>query len=566
MAARLDKKQQLQQLINELETQFELKKDGDRCPPISLCDFFRESWAVLEPATDLVWNWHMEAVCFHIESIFLDWLKHRYDPAYIQRARNLIVTVPPGSAKSRVTSVCAPAWIWTYYPGFKMIFLSANPRVAMRDSVYCRDLIESEWYQNTFKPDWQLRDDQNSKSIYWNTAGGIRSAAGFNSRITGDRADLIAWDDPHDASEVNSDAIRMGVLERWDSAIRNRVNNPKSSIRIGIMQRLHAKDLAGHVLATKEWDHLCIPQEFERPRNPTAFGWVDPRTKPGELMFPERFPEEVLQAERLALGDSYSGQHQQNPTASGGGIFKIGKWMIYTRLPSITRWLLSVDATFKKSANSDFVSINALAQQANVVEVETAPKVDPRTGESIPQKKWLHNYYIPGIWHARAGITETQNAIKMMRSQFSQAGTILIEDKANGSAIIEQLGKTIPGITTFNPGGDSKTSRAWSIQPVHDRGGLFLPAADWAIAQIEALGKTEISLEEWWELYPPPHKDTAEHAPLADWAKGIVDEFTVFPNGANDDQVDSIDQGVIWCEMFPPPPPRGIKRSGIQLY
>ncbi|HYW18495.1 MAG TPA: LAGLIDADG family homing endonuclease, partial [Nodularia sp. (in: cyanobacteria)] len=206
---------------------------------LSLAEFVRESWQVLEPSTDLLWNWHIDVMCWHIQETLLDWFKHKQNPHYVQRIQNLLINVPPGSLKSRCLSVCTPAWMWTICPSWRAIFLSSNPRVALRDSVYCRDVIESDWYQKRFSPDWKLRVDNNSKSSFWNTKGGVRSAFGFNSRITGDRGDFIAWDDPHDAQEVNSELIRQGVIDRWDSAIRNRVNDLKSSVRIGIMQRLH---------------------------------------------------------------------------------------------------------------------------------------------------------------------------------------------------------------------------------------------------------------------------------------------------------------------------------------
>lgn len=391
------------------------RKKRSRNTPKTFAEFFRQSWHVLEPSTDLLWNWHLEAICYHAQEIFWDWLKHRKDKTYQQRTQNLLINVPPGSAKSRIISVCFPAWIWTQYPSFKMIFLSANPRVALRDSVLCRDLIESEWYQNLYQPKWELRQDQNAKSSYWTSAGGFRNAGGFNSRITGDRADLLAWDDPHDAEEVNSDAKRLHVLERWDNAIRNRVNDPKSSIRMGIMQRLHREDLSGHVLKSGEWDHLCIEQEFETKRPPTAFGWTDPRTKPGELMFPDRFSAEFVAKEKELLGSAgYAGQHQQRPRPREGGLIKVAWVKRYNAPPAkFDRIIQSWDTASKAS------ELNC-----------------PWSGTT-----WGivdGNYYLLDVHTERHEYPDGKRAVVNFALKWSPNG-ILIEDKSTGTTLLQEL-------------------------------------------------------------------------------------------------------------------------------
>lgn len=302
----------------------------------SLAEFVRYGWHVLEAATPLDWNWHVDAVCLHIQSVLEDWIKHQADPSYVQRIQNLLINIPPGTAKSRLVSVMTPAWMWVKHPTWRAIFLSANPRVAMRDSIYCRDVLESDWYRDWFKPEWELAEDQNAKGLYRNTLGGYRQAMGFKSKITGDRADALFVDDPHDASEVESDVIREAVIDRWDSTVSNRVNDLRSSVRIGIMQRLHSADWSGHILKSGVWEHLCLPQEYEPKRaKTTKIGWSDPRTEEGELLFPKRFTPEIIQQERARLGSmGYAGQHQQNPVPSEGGVFKHA-WFRYWRSDSI---------------------------------------------------------------------------------------------------------------------------------------------------------------------------------------------------------------------------------------
>lgn len=290
----------------------------------SLAEFIRLGWHVLEPTTPLEWNWHVDAIAAHVQATLEDWMGKQANPEFDQRIQNLLINVPPGTGKSRFVSVFAPAWMWLRWSSWRAICFSSNPRVALRDSVFCRELITSDWYRETFRPPWELADDQNAKSLFRNTAGGSRQAMGFGGRVTGDRGDCLLIDDPHDADEVNSIVARTAVLERWDTAVGNRVNDLRSSTRIGVMQRVHDQDWSGHVLAQGGWEHLMIPMEFEPDRaRTTAIGWRDPRTEAGELLFPQRFPPEVLAAEKRRLGSfGYAGQHQQRPVPADGGSFK----------------------------------------------------------------------------------------------------------------------------------------------------------------------------------------------------------------------------------------------------
>jgi predicted phage terminase large subunit-like protein len=297
--------------------------EAERCRR-SLAEFVRQAWHVLEPSTALDWNWHLEAMCLHIQAPLEAWMVAQRVAGHPLPYQNLLCNVPPGCGKSRVFGVMTPAWMWTRWPSWRAIFLSSNPRVALRDSVYCRELVEGDWYRATFRPEWTLSGDQNAKGLFRNTAGGYRQAMGITARITGDRADAIVVDDPHDAEEVLSETSRREVNDRWDYSIANRLNDLRTSLRFGVMQRLHEDDWSGHVLAQGGWEHLCIPQEYEPERaRTTAIGWRDPRTGDGELMFPARFPDEVLAREKRRLtAYGYAGQHQQRPVPREGAMFQ----------------------------------------------------------------------------------------------------------------------------------------------------------------------------------------------------------------------------------------------------
>lgn len=326
----------------------------------SLSRFVRDAWQVLEPSTPLLWGWAMDAICDHVQAQLEGWLAargiytgpdHRTKPRSVRR--NLVINVPPGSAKSTIVSVCAPAWMWLHCPAWRAIFASGSEGVALRDSMKCRDIIESEWYQS-FRPDWRMADDQNAKSLFRNTRGGFRKAMPAGARITGDRGDAIFCDDPNDAQTVRSKKERDAISEGWwFPAAQNRLADLQTGTRTIIQQRLHEEDLTGCVLARNRsaWDVLVIRQEWEPPlpkdpdyQAPTSLGWVDPRTEPGELFFPQRFGRDAIEEERRSLGSvSFAGQHQQRPMPAEGALFKPESLRVVDTIPEGTRFVRGWD-------------------------------------------------------------------------------------------------------------------------------------------------------------------------------------------------------------------------------
>lgn len=497
-------------LLNSLPSIPEIRAEKARR---SLAEFFRQSWHVLEPSTPLLWNWHMEAICLHVQVALTDWEEKQKDPSYVQRIKDLLINVPPGSAKSRIVSVCAPAWMWLRCPTWRVICLSGNPRVATRDSLYCRTLIESDWYQGSFAPPWQLAADQDTKTLYKNTAGGFRQASTMTSKIAGDRADALLVDDPNDAEEVNSEAHRHEVNDRWDTAIANRVNDPRSSVRIGIMQRLHEEDWTGHVLENGTWTHLVIPQEYD-PELATdvahsPIGWCDPRKEPGELLHPERFPREVLDEEKRRLGSyGYAGQHQQRPAPKGGGMFK-DTWWRFWKPDGV-----GVEGQRPKGCRAE--AARPLPEKLDVIILS----VDANFGGGELTQGKKRSFMVIQVWAAKGAdrylldqrraqweYKDGKESFRQMCAAWPRAARKVIEAKANGPAIISDLQSSVPGLVPLNPEG-GKEVRAARMQPEVEAGNVFLPDG-------------------------------------AGWLEDFVGEFRTFPNGANDDQVDAASQALL---------------------
>jgi len=287
----------------------------------SLNSFTKASWSTIENAIPFQNNWHIDAINDHLQAVVDGDIKR------------LIINIPPRHMKSLSTAVILPAWTWARDPSKKFLYSSYAASLSIRDSTKCRRLIESPWYQSHF-PHVKLTSDQNTKGRFENSSGGHRIATSVGGAATGDGGDIVLIDDPASASVAQSSAMRTSVLEWWDQTMQTRLNDPKNSSFIIIAQRLHTNDLCGHILENElgsEWDHLMIPARYE-VGHPTpmrsSIGFTDPRTKEGELLWPERFGEKELSTLERSLGSYASaGQLQQRPAPKGGGILKASWWV-----------------------------------------------------------------------------------------------------------------------------------------------------------------------------------------------------------------------------------------------
>ena len=256
-----------------------------------LHEFVRQAWPVLEPSTPFVDGIHVQAICLHLQAVIEG------------RIRDLIINVPPGHSKSLLTAVFWPAWVWIDRPQIRWLFASYAAALSVRDSVRCRRLIESEWYQRRWGNRYRLSGDQNQKNRFENDQTGYRIATSVGGSATGERADVVVVDDPHSVDQAESDAERRTAVEWFNGTMCTRLNDFTSGHRIVIQQRLHENDLTGDLLSKGGFEQLCLPAEFEPERRcATSIGWSDPRVEPGELLWPEKISAAHLEALKLQLG------------------------------------------------------------------------------------------------------------------------------------------------------------------------------------------------------------------------------------------------------------------------
>ena len=335
----------------------------------SLTEFVRLAWPVLEPATPFVPGWHIDAIIEHLEAITRG------------QILNLVINVPPRHMKSLLVSVFWPSWEWIRWPQRRWLYSSYGAQLSIRDSVKCRRLIESTWYQSNWGDRFALTSDQNTKTRFDNDRSGYRIATSVGGPATGEGGDRIVGDDPHNVQEAESDAVRKATIDWWDMVMSTRVNDPKTTAKVIVMQRCHEQDLSGHLLQRGGWEHLCLPAEYEGASRSTSIGWSDPRTEPGELLWPRRFGSKEMEDLKRSLG-SYAGagQLQQRPSPAEGGMLKRHWWRywqppganlppVVVRFPdgslgsleaaelppAVEEQIQSWDCAFKDLETSDFV-------------------------------------------------------------------------------------------------------------------------------------------------------------------------------------------------------------------
>lgn len=467
----------------------------------------RQAWDVVEPGTPLLWNWHIEAICLHLEAVT------RGD------ITRLVINIPPGHMKSLLVAVFWPAWEWIEEPQTRSLFSSYAFELAVRDSVRCRDVLESDWYQEAFGPLWQLRDnrwdltsDQNAKHWFANTKKGFRFCLSVGGRATGFRGQKVVTDDPLNAIDRHSLGKRERVLDWWDRAMSSRLNDPRTGRKVVIAQRLHQGDLPGHLKQLGGYEFVVLPSEFDpNKRSRTKIGWQDPRNEAGELLHAELFTREVLDQAKQDLGHiEYAGQHQQEPAPAEGSILKRPWWKYYvTRPERFDEIIESWDMAFKDTKDSAYV----------------VGQVWGRVGANI---------YLLDSVREKMDFTRTCAALVALSLKWPAARAKLVEDKANGPAVISALKQKVGGLIAVQPDG-SKEARAYACQPYLEAGNCWLPA---------------MALSE-----------TSDAPPLLEpWVQDFVDECTLFPHSTYADQVDTYTQA---CKRLLITPLRGETVPGI---
>lgn len=431
----------------------------------SLAEFTRQAWHVVEPGTPLIWNWHLDVLCAYIEA-FLD-----------GRIPRLIVNVSPGCMKSLLFSVMGPAWKWAKDPSARFINLTNESGLATRDNRRMRNIIQSDWYQARWGDKVVISKDQDEKTLFENTQFGFRQGLGLTGNISGKRGNFLLMDDPLDAKKAFSDVECKTVNDTYDQAVSSRLNDlTKDGIGL-IMQRLRQDDLTGHLEKKKKqkWVSVRIPMEYEgepsydpvKDLGPEYAHLRDPRTKIGELMFPQRFPREAVEALKEDLGEyGTAGQLQQRPSPLGGGIIKKNWWRQWPAgkpLPLCKQVFASYDTAYTEK---DY------KEAAYTARTTWGIFEDEETGRDA--------IMLLEAWFERVGYPALRKIAKDHNRNFNLDVNV-VERKASGYSLIQDMRRIKLACRGFDPKpyGD-KISRAHFASPFFESGLVFYPDREWA--------------------------------------------------------------------------------------
>jgi len=461
----------------------------------SLYLFLTHAWRYIDssPWTD---GWPIEAVAEHLQAVVDGDIKR------------LIINIPPRCGKSSITSVAFPAWTWaqsyrssTSGPGVQFLHASYAQQLTLRDSVKCRRLIESPWYQSMWGDRFDLNSDQNTKSRFSNDKGGERLITSVGAAVTGEGGSIIVVDDPNAASEAFSEATIETTKEWWDGTMSTRLNDPKTGAFVIIQQRLAEDDLTGHILEKErdDWTHLMLPMRYEPERSfVSGIGWKDPREEPGELLWPERFGDkEVTKLERALGPFSAAGQLQQRPEPAGGGVIKRDWWQLWedASFPPMDYVVASLDTAYTTKTTNDFSALSiwgvftseTTAQASRILDADGRPMYIERSYmDAAPKVMLMH------AWQERLEIHElVEKVAKTCRSL--KVDVLLIENKAAGHSVAQEIRRLYNherfGVQLHDPKSQDKLSRLYSIQHLFAEGMIYAPDRSWAEALITQVGQ-----------------------------------------------------------------------------
>ena len=423
-----------------------------------------------EVSPDFTWTWrHLVYIREHLDAI------SRGD------LNRLIIQCPPRHGKSELGTIRYPLYRLEQDPNLRVVVACYSQTLANTFSRKARRLAQGRLKFSTDRKavdQWELT----------NGTGGFR-AVGVGGSITGMGASLVCVDDPvKSREEAESQTYRDRCYDWFRDDLYTRLEPDGPAGRSAIiltMTRWHEDDLAGRILASEDgpnWKVINLPAICDADDDPLG-------RERGEALCPERYDVEALNDRRRVLGEyGFNSLFQGHPSSPEGNLFKRSWWQFYREAPKFERIISSWDLTFKDGPSTDFVVGLVIGQRGA-------------------------EFYVLDCIRQRMDITETLPAI-INTSQKWKLHANVIEDKANGPAVISLLRSRVPGLIAVNPQG-GKFSRASAISPLVEAGQVFLPQR-------------------------------------SHWTAAFVEEHAAFPNGKNDDQVDALSQGLSWLRSRAP--------------
>lgn len=434
-------------------------------------------------------GWCHFEICEKLDKFFQD--------VQAQKSPRLIITMPPRSGKSEIVSRAFPAYLFGKNPDIKIIAASRSISLAKDFNRDVQRIMSSETYREIFPDSCLAKASSRGQGGYVRTsdmfeivnAKGTYISAGIGTQITGRGADVFIIDDyVKDRAEAASPTIRNKTWDWYTSTAYTRLS-PGGGV-IVMATRWSCDDLIGRLLdaqAKGEGD------TFELVNYEAIASKDEPNRKKGEALHPDRFPlSELLKIKKVVGERDWASLYQQSPVPDGGALFK-SNWLRYwtdeTLPPHFDMVLLSWDMAFKGDSSSDYVVGQVWGKKAS-------------------------SFYLIDQFRGQWDFVQSRSMFVMQSKKYPQATAKLVEDKANGAAIISELKKVLTGIIPITPT-ESKEARAYAVTPYFEAGNVFIPA-------------------------------------VAPWRVEYEQELLQFPAASHDDQVDATTQALSYFNRKAP--------------
>lgn len=406
--------------------------------------------------------------------------------AFEHETDRLVINVPPRSAKSTIASVALPAFLLGRDPTHRIIVVAYNQELSNMFSRQTRQVMQAPWYRALFPS--TVIPARAAEAAFYTSAGGYRIATSTGGTLTGKGGDLIIVDDPLKGPDAYSESAREALLDWTMNTLFTRLDDKSRGGIILVQQRQHEDDLSGHMLRTGDWLHLNIPaialedEQILISKRPLRFY----QRRTGEVLDPVREPIVVLERLKREMGSfDFAAQYQQAPVPIEGGMIKTSWFGTYDDIPDDGETIFSIDTAFKTGVRNDW-SVITVWRVAN------------------------GRYFLMSVWRKRVEFPQLLQSAKELAQQ-AKPDIILIEDKGSGTGLIQALRDESRGypVIAYDPGAYDKQTRV-HVQSAKVEGGLV--------------------------LLPP----------VAPWLEEFLNEVRRFPNGAHDDQIDTMAQLLAW--------------------
>lgn len=446
---------------------------GDAIYRKDFAAFIEKTLSIVDPGSVYQHSWYIEAIAWHL-----------YE-AYRGNTKRLLITIPPRHLKSIAVSVAFVAWVLGHDPSRRFIVASYSNSLSDKFARMTHRVVNTAFFKRLF-PKMVLSRQKNTPAEFETTQGGGRFATSVGGALTGYGVHYFIADDPHNASEIGSQARRKTVIEWFTGAVPSRLESKRDSVKIVIMQRLHEDDLAGHLSEEGGWTHLNLPAIAEEDQDiPIGDGVVHHR-RPGELLNPDRESAEDLERVRREMGSiAFSAQYQQSPVPAQGNIVKRSWLRRYDKAPELT---------------------------SGCQVVQSWDTASSRDGDYSACTTWLvagsKFFYLLHVYRERIDYPTLKRRVINQADQHN-ATAVLIENAGVGQGLIPELKGMGLSVISIKPEGD-KISRLEIASAAIESGRVFLPTD-------------------------------------AHWLGTYETELLGFPNTKHDDQVDSTSQFLNWA-------------------